>query len=252
MTLHDLVVEYTALGDHRTGTSIDDLMRAWFCGQLSARGCQVSEEPYAFRRFVADVSVTVDGDEVESMPLWYSWTGEVNDVARVVRTELTGNWTAGGLNTTCAAATDPLVLATVGAIDAVITPNRAPGSPAGPPTVLVAPSSVAFVSASSTSPAARVRIRGRAAVVDGSSANVIGWRGPASPAPVVLTTPLSGWFGCAAERGTGIAVLLHLLDRLPDDIAVLALGTTGHELVLARVSYSDVVWVDATWCVGAS
>ena len=228
MMLHDLVVEFESLGDHRTGTAVDVHMRAWFSDQLAARGCRVSEAPYAFRRFDADASVTVDGYEVESMPLWYSWTGEVNDVARVVRTELTGNWAMSGPDETRTAETGPVAVATVGAIDAVITPNRAPSSPAGPPIMLVAPSSVAFGSAS-LSPAG-VRIRGHAAVVDGSSANVIGWRGGASETPIVLTTPLSGWFGCAAERGTGIAVLLHLLDRLPDDTSILVLGTTGHEL----------------------
>lgn len=223
MGLHDLVVAYAAMGDHRTGTAVDDRMRAWFSDELASRGCTVSAAPYEFPQFVADVEVTVDGEVVESLPLWYSWSGEVDAVATLVRTELAGNWTAGGLGEARRIATGPVVAATVGAIDSVIAPNLAPHIEHGPPTVLVAPSSVAR-------DGSVLHVRGRASVVDGHSANVVGRRGPASDAPLILTTPLSGWFACAAERGTGIAVLLHLLDVLPANLPLIVLGTTGHEL----------------------
>ena len=49
---------------------------------------------------------------------------------------------------------------------------------------------------------------------------------------LVLSTPRSGWFGCAGERGTGLAVWLSLAAwaakaRLPVDVALVA--TSGHE-----------------------
>ena len=45
----------------------------------------------------------------------------------------------------------------------------------------------------------------------------------------MLTTPLNGWFGAAGERGTGIAVLRHVAERLADrPLTVVATG--GHEL----------------------
>ena len=45
----------------------------------------------------------------------------------------------------------------------------------------------------------------------------------------MLTTPLNGWFGAAGERGTGIAVLRHVAERLTDrPLTVVATG--GHEL----------------------
>jgi hypothetical protein len=48
----------------------------------------------------------------------------------------------------------------------------------------------------------------------------------------VLSTPRSGWFGCAGERGTGLAVWLMLAQwaaraRLPVNVALVA--TSGHE-----------------------
>jgi hypothetical protein len=47
---------------------------------------------------------------------------------------------------------------------------------------------------------------------------------------VLVTTPLSGWFGCAGERGTGIAVALALVEALARRTAVTMVATTGHEL----------------------
>jgi len=49
---------------------------------------------------------------------------------------------------------------------------------------------------------------------------------------LAISTPRSGWFGCAAERGPGVAVWLHLARRaaalLPDhDLAFIC--NTGHE-----------------------
>jgi len=49
---------------------------------------------------------------------------------------------------------------------------------------------------------------------------------------LVLSTPRSGWFGCAGERGTGLAVWLSLATwaakaRLPVNVALVA--TSGHE-----------------------
>ena len=48
--------------------------------------------------------------------------------------------------------------------------------------------------------------------------------------PVVVTTPLSGWFHCAGERGTGIAIALELAEGLARSYPVMVVGATGHEL----------------------
>jgi hypothetical protein len=57
----------------------------------------------------------------------------------------------------------------------------------------------------------------------------LGTRKPVSD-PIVVTTPLSGWFTCAAERGTGIALALTLASELSREHPVFFLGNTGHEL----------------------
>jgi hypothetical protein len=50
--------------------------------------------------------------------------------------------------------------------------------------------------------------------------------------PAAVTTPLSGWFSCAGERGCGIAVALHVAIELSRYLPVTLLATTGHELGL--------------------
>jgi hypothetical protein len=49
---------------------------------------------------------------------------------------------------------------------------------------------------------------------------------------LVVSTPRSGWFGCAAERGSGLAVwlaLAHWLARAKVGVNVELLATSGHE-----------------------
>jgi hypothetical protein len=70
--------------------------------------------------------------------------------------------------------------------------------------------------------------------VPGRSANLIARLGPPSPdrERLLLTTPLSGWFRCAGERGTGIAVMLAVAERLAaEGVPLLLNGNSGHELV---------------------
>ena len=50
---------------------------------------------------------------------------------------------------------------------------------------------------------------------------------------IVISTPSSGWFTCAGERGPGIAMLLALAEwasTRPDGLNYLFVATSGHEL----------------------
>lgn len=52
-------------------------------------------------------------------------------------------------------------------------------------------------------------------------------------APIGLTTPRSGWFTCASERGGGIAIFLALAEAFaarPHRRAIQLVATSGHEL----------------------
>ena len=64
-----------------------------------------------------------------------------------------------------------------------------------------------------------------------TSANIIGER-KGTGRRVVITTPLSGWFNCAAERGSGIAAFLAIIPWLlkaHPDVHLTCAGMVGHE-----------------------
>jgi hypothetical protein len=75
-----------------------------------------------------------------------------------------------------------------------------------------------------------LRLRLHARVEPGTSANVVATLGGAADDPFVVTTPLTGWFRCAGERGTGLAIALEVACRLAAEHPVLFVGTTGHEI----------------------
>jgi hypothetical protein len=78
-----------------------------------------------------------------------------------------------------------------------------------------------------------VRARIDARIAGGRTSNIIGRVGAGPDRDrLLLTTPLSGWFRSAGERGTGIAVMLAVAERLAaDGVPLLVNGNSGHELI---------------------
>ena len=46
----------------------------------------------------------------------------------------------------------------------------------------------------------------------------------------MVTTPLSGWFNCAGERGTGLAIAISVAQKLAAHRDIVLIMPTGHEL----------------------
>lgn len=228
--LYRLVEEYAALGDHRTGTAVDAATLEWFSGRLRGIGAVVTHVPYEFPRYDVRWRLLVDGEEVPSLPLFYEGTGRVRTGdAAVARLPVRADGVAEGLDANIEAARrdgrPALVVATAAPSGRLVVANRAPGVASGLPTICVAGAEAERL----TSGALELDLD--AEVVPGRSANVVGRLGPErATAPVLVTTPLSGWFRCAGERGTGIAIALSLAQRLAETRPVVVLGTTGHEL----------------------
>ena len=117
------------------------------------------------------------------------------------------------------------VLATTGTLEgALAVPNRAPKKPHEIPVLLVEGAANKRITEDPIS------VDIDAHIEEGRSANVVARFGDGD-SPLIIATPLSGWFNCAGERGTGIAVTLEIAKRLADSTPVLVVGTTGHELV---------------------
>ena len=89
MDLYKIVEEYAALGDHRTGTGVDRATIEWFCDQLHGIGAAVETAEFPIDLYRAHWGVSLDNEEVFSLPLYYEATGRTrttsvcHDVLRV-------------------------------------------------------------------------------------------------------------------------------------------------------------------------
>jgi hypothetical protein len=126
------------------------------------------------------------------------------------------------------------VVVTTGPTGEAIALNAPPDKPVfDRPVVILAPKDAQpFVAAAANGGSATL-------VVDGKGGrrpawNLIGRLDRKAPQTLILSTPRSGWFTCAAERGSGLAAWLSLAQWLaatPHGVNVELLATSGHEYV---------------------
>lgn len=227
--LYALVEAYTALGDHRTGTFVDAQTATWLAQALADRGLVVEERPVPFDRWVATSKVTAGGIEIEHLAVPYEFTGvlETDEVHVGSFDPASGGFPElldEQIESALGAGARATVLATEHANGSLVGINRVYGSqPSGMPTMLIACRDFERTSAGP------VEVSIEARLVPGKTTNVVAASPGSGKRPVLLTTPLTGWFGCAGERATGIAVLLHLVERFADE-PLLVVATGGHEL----------------------
>jgi hypothetical protein len=230
--LYELVRIYAKRTHHRTGSRKEWRTTNWFAGELARRGATTSLVPYDFDRFIGRTHVAIGGRRVQSLPLFYSWIGAVDTTAPATGSLVVANNSSAAdlpvlIANAQSAGAPALVLATTSNLDAegrIIAVNLDPVLGSGLPVVLVGGAQA------TTLAGAAIRVRARARLVPGRSSNVYAVFGTPAADPVVVATPLSGWWRCAGERGTGIAVALELAARLAQSYPTIVIGTTGHEL----------------------
>ena len=247
------VQEYAALGAHRTGGLADEPTVVWMAAALEQAGLVVEGRTAPYPGWTGRSELHVDGEPLDHLLVPYGWNGSV-DTADVVVGSFDPR--SGGLPSVlddAVAAHDtggrPLLLTTDHPDDELVGVNRHDlGVRWSHPVVLCAGRELDRLQRGDL----RLRAEGRAH--DAHATNLVASNG-VDGRPLVLTTPVNGWFGCAGERGTGIAVLLELVGRLAD-LPLLVLATTGHELgyfgVRALMPWLQDQQVTATFHIGAS
>ena len=75
-----------------------------------------------------------------------------------------------------------------------------------------------------------VSVQFRARRVTDRDETIIAEMGASGIRPLVITTPIGGWFSAAGERGTGIAIALELVAHYMREMPVIFIATTGNEL----------------------
>jgi Peptidase family M28 len=237
-----LVDRYSSMGNHRTGSVVDAETARWIADELSALGLTVEIESVPFEGWDCTASVIVGGRDVQHLAMPYEWTGSV-DTDRVLVEELDA-----GFGGDASVIDGAIARAVDGGFHAAVLATRHPAGllrginrtldreRGGVPVFLVAGREFEALQRED------VRVIASAACRPASTTNLVGTNPAAmNRRGLMLTTPLTGWFGCAGERGTGLAVLLNLVERLVERRQLMVVLTGGHELGW----FGAHRWVDA-------
>ena len=242
--LYDVVVDYSRWRHHRTGTGLGTATTRFFQHELRKRGADADRWPYAVDLFDWSAHVRVGRTSIPTLPLYYEAVGQARSDSPFIRSVTLPNAATvtelqGAIDAAAAAGASVAVIPTFGFFPAIpgvahlpfgpygalIGVNVEPHGPrSGVHTLLVSGEHADRVAAGPT----RASVRSR--IVAGSAELVTAWFHQPVPDPVIVTTPLTGWFTCAGERGTGIAIALDLAAELAaSGEPVFVLGTTSHE-----------------------
>ncbi len=244
------VQAYCDLGEHRTGTPVDLKTADWLAGQFEGVGVEPRRNTFTVPQFFVDqCGLRVDGKPIAAFPMWMPRAGtakgplvayekgvEVRGRIAMLRVPVAGASITP--QTGHVEALQPLLDGGAAGIIAV-TPSVSgelialnwmiPDGPAWPvPIVLIG-----------LDAEARIRGRGEAEIVIEGRYNpraeareVIGTVGQGERL-IVVSTPYSGWFRCAGERGGGVALWLGVArwaSHREQNARYLFVGSSGHEL----------------------
>lgn len=251
------VVRYAAFGDHRTATEPDHQTSRWLEAELKRAGLKAHLSPWPHQQFhIREQRVSVAGATYDSFPLWWPAPTGPRPLTAPLR-----------LDDGRAALDGAIALIPVDRVPG--TSLRAGGEPAcrivsaagrrargvvlvtrDPAGEVVALNAMAGLSRLPL-PVQCVGGRDEAALTDAAARSatcellidgdydyaargyeVIGEVGR-GPETVVVSTPSSGWFACAGERGPGVAIWLALARRAAADPGPrrwVFVASSGHEM----------------------
>lgn len=247
---------------HQTGGTADLATANWLAGELERAGLAAEKQPWTFRRWDverAEFLLTVDGRNIDTFPFWFPKNTGVTPVRAPLAVFDALDKTAGlagkiafvpssaagralhstGINAWAEAASKAgaLGLIAVGlsesgdlaAINGVAPYTQ---TPLPVPSLIIATRDESNLrAAADAAKSASILINGDD-IEDATAFNVIG-KLSRGPKWIVVTTPFSGWFTCAGERGPGVALWLALARWAAESKSphsFLFIANSGHEL----------------------
>jgi hypothetical protein len=255
--LHADVMKYASFGEHRTGTTADLKTSEWIAGELRAAGFRASFQEFTTEQYILhEARLEAGADRVRLFPQWwpprdkagFSLTGLLVDEddedsyrGNIVLVNLsvgaTGDVKAGARKIIGRIAKNGA--AAILAVSGHSTGEPCAGNvrrddPPWPVPVLLAGRKDAGVFSRAIKGRGSVTITVKGEYRDAArTRNVIGTLVKGGRGTVVVTTPLTGWFTCGAERGPGVALFLALARwaaRNAADTDFIFAATTGHEI----------------------
>jgi hypothetical protein len=257
--LYQDVVAYSSFGDHRTATDGEEKTTDWMAERFSACGLDISFQTFSQETyFVSNTYLTINGREADCFPLWPpTWTGKTPVRGQLVATETGQDIPEGSIalfkpsfsygapsfsnegdNAAIRAAAEAGAVAVVvisnGPSDGMHAYNTADGTARRPIPVVLTPKRNEAVLASTAERHAEVSL-----LLDGTDMpqaqprNIIAKLDHGDDI-IVISTPKSGWFTCAGERGPGVALSLALArwaSERDSTVSYLFDANSGHETI---------------------
>jgi len=258
--LYEDVIAYYNLGEHRTATEVDQRTSEWLIERFRAAGLKATFQSFSLRQFfVRQTRLKIADKSIRAFPLWFPRSTGPDPIngtmaildksaeqgllrgklvlvkfpAEAVATTLKGSIQSRLIDEAAKAGAAAVVAVTESATKEIVALNSPAGAEPWPiPVVLVgARDEPALTAAARLSAKASLLVDGEDDA-DAKAKNVIA-RVDRGKDLIVVSTPQSGWFRCAGERGPGIALFLGLArwaSRRPSGASFLFVSTSGHEL----------------------
>jgi hypothetical protein len=239
---------YENQGFHRTGTDVDKASGDWLANEVRQIGLEPVLEEFSLNRVdPVRASLVVNGRTIEGLPLFDgSFTGaagitgslgSLDTEAPIGLCEIPPNGAEAGVLGDARRQNrhQAIVVVTRGARSG-FCPSNADSflAPFGPPVLQVGSDEAPFL-ADCARQGAQAVLTAHAERTQAKAFNVVTTvpGTDKSAAPLVVMTPRSGWWGCASERGGGLACWLEIMRAARDAKPVrdvLFVASSGHEL----------------------
>jgi hypothetical protein len=245
-----IIHQYSQQGFHRTGTSIDRASADWLGERVREVGCTPAREPFPLSRVDLVACALIAGDHrIEGIPLFDAAFTDASGIRGHLGPSH-GEADIGVADTAPnAAASGPLGEARrANRLKAIVCVTRGerPGlcpsnadsfvRPFGPPVLQISSEHASWLGDQAQRRTA-VQLVAHVKRTAASSFNVTTAIAGADRtlSPLVISTPRSGWYSCASERGGGIACWLEAMRALRAARlrrTVIFVAFSGHELGL--------------------
>ena len=241
-------------GFHRTGTTVDRVSGDWLCEEVRRAGLVPTREPFSLSRVNLVTNVLIAGDRrIEGVPLFdgaftdgggvRGRLGTLDSDAEIGLAETAPNAAASGpLGDARRKNRHRAIVCVTRGERAGLCPSNADFflQPFGPPVLQVSSEDASWLSEQAQR-GAEVQLIARVTRTAASAVNVTAMIKGADLAlpPLVISTPRSGWYSCASERGGGIACWLEAMRALRTarpGRTILFVAFSGHELGLLGIN----------------
>lgn len=253
--LYDDVRYYAGIGEHRTGSDADHATSEWLLSELEAVGFTTERRSFDLAVFSPkEASLQINDLSVRGFPYWFPRTTPQKGFRAILRpfasgvslkgaiafvdSEMAGIWhtvdVASWADQANAAGAKALVLAINHPSGEHYQPNAKPPyvQQALPlPVILLSAKEAKRVTRAVNQPVT-LRLTGET-LKTAQGVNIIGRLKRNDGDWIVVSTPTSGWFTAAGERGPGVALWLALarwLAENDDNTNYLFVAASGHEL----------------------